>query len=319
MIRRNFLIGSAFAGLALTHSAARAQFGNIGGVVKGLGGTPKLPKLLSGPEPVSTGIKDAVFGDPSRDGWKTPARAGDLAALERTATGGFVLAAGYHRMAAQSYCLHAGTHGPGGGDGYLYAPLKGSARDAVTSILQNSVAKPHIAQRDIQLLLWAIVSRSKFENLNASLKAVAGELLTPKQIASLNRSALSILTSSEFQRVAGGVPEPLRSVMQAESRMRGMFSGPSLAYGDMERVAMLAGAVPRGEGSIDTPATRWSLHPDGYWVRYIPSGYSQTQVEIFVEAGSAGVGKAYDPAICVAVPGNTARQRLAQSGRVYGR
>jgi hypothetical protein len=318
VIRRNFLIGSAFAGLAL-HGAAYAQFGNIGGIVKGLGGTPKLPKLLSGPEPVSTSIKDAVYGDPSRDGWKSPARVGDLAALDRTATGGFVLAAGYHRMTAQSYCLHAGTHGPGGGDGYLYAPLKGSARDAVTSILQNSVAKPHIAQRDIQLLLWAIVARAKFENLNVNLKAVASELLTPQQMASLNRSALSVLTSSEFQRLAGGVPEPLRSVMQAESRMRGMFSGPSLAYADMESVAMLAGAVPRGEGSIDTPAVRWSHHPDGYWVRYIPSGYSQTNVEIFVEAGSGAVGMTYDPAICVAVPGNTARQRLAQSGRVYGR
>lgn len=318
MIRRNFLTGSVAAGLLATHGPVRAQFGDLGGLVKGLG-TPKLPKIFSGPEPVSTNIKDAIYGDASRDTWKAPARAGDMAALQRSPLGGFVLAAGYHRMTAQSYCLHAGTHGPGGGEGYLYAPLKGSARDAVTSILQNSVAKPEIAQHDIQLLLWAIVSRAKFENLNAELKLVATQLLTPKQIASLNRSALSILTSSEFQRLAGGVPEPLRSVMEAESRMRSMFSGPSLAYQDMERVAMLAGAVPRGAGSIDTPATRWSHHPDDYWVRYIPSGYSQTQVEIFVEAGSAGLGRTYDPAICVAVPGNTARQRLAQSGRVYRR
>lgn len=318
MIRRNFLAGSVFAGFLATHGVARAQFGDLGNVVKGLG-TPKLPKVFSGPEPVSTNIKDAVYGDPSRDGWKAPARAGNLTALQRSPLGGFVLAAGYHKMTAQSYCLHAGTHGPGGGDGYLYAPLKGSARDAVTSILQNSVAKPQIAQHDIQLLLWAIVARSKFENLNGDLKLVASQLLTAKQIASLNRSALSIVTSSEFQRLTGGVPEPLRTVMEAESRMRNMFSGPSLAYQDMERVAMLAGAAPRGAGSIDTPSSRWSRHPDGYWVRYIPSGYSQTQVEIFVEAASAAIGKTYDPAVCVAVPGNTARQRLAQSGRVYGR
>ena len=316
MNRRNFLTGSVFAGLVLVHGAAHAQFGDLGKVVKGLG-VPKLPKLLGGSDPVSTSIKDAVFGDPAKDSWKPPSRAGNLSALARTATGGFVLAAGYHRMTAQSYCLHAGTHGPGGGDGYLYGPLKGSAREAVASILQNSVAKPGIEQRKIQLLLWAIVSRSRFEDLNGDLKLVAGELLTPKQIASLNRSALSVLTSSEFQRVAGGVPEPLRSVLEAESRMRSMFSGPSLAYQDMERVAMLAGAVPVGPGSVDVPATRWSHHPDGYWVRYIPSGYSQTAVEIWVEPGSAAIGKAYDPAECVAVPGNTARQRLAQSAREY--
>ncbi|MDO9363338.1 MAG: hypothetical protein Q7T60_10455 [Sphingopyxis sp.] len=316
MKRRNFLAGATLAGLVFADTAAQAQFGELGGLVKGIG-APKLPKILGGAEPVSTNIKDAVFGDPSKDSWKPPARAGNLTALARSPLGGFVLAAGYHRMTAQSYCLHAGTHGPGGGDGYLYGPLKGSARDAVASILQNSVAKPAIAQRDIQLLLWAIVSRSKIEDLNGDLKLIASQLLTPKQMASLNRSALSVLTSSEFQRVAGGVPEPLRSVMAAESRMRGMFSGPALAYQDMERVAVLAGAAPRGPGSVDTPTTRWSLHPDGYWVRYIPSGYSQTQVEIWVEPKSAAEGKVYDPALHIAVPGNTSRQRLAQSGREY--
>jgi hypothetical protein len=318
MNRRNFLTGTGLAGLALYHSAAQAQFGGLGELVKGLG-VPKLPNFFKGPEPVSTSIKDAVFGDPSKDRWTPSARVGNLTALRRTETGGFVLTAGYHRMAAQSYCLHAGTHGPGGGEGDLYAPLKGSARDAVASILQNSVAKPEIEQHDIQLLLWAIVSRSKFEDLNSEMKLVASQLLTPRQIASLNRNALSVLTSSEFQRLTGGLPGPVRSAMEAESRMRSMFSGPALAYRDMESVAMLAGAVPRGDGSVDTPATRWSRHPDGYWVRYTPSGYSRCVVEIWVEAGSPAVGKAYEPSEHVAAPGNTARQRLALSGREQSR
>lgn len=314
MNRRHFLTGTGLAGLALYHSAAQAQLGGLGTITKSIG-SPRLPNVFKGPEPVSTGIRDAIFGDPSKDRWTPSPRAGNLLALSRAETGGFVLTAGYHRMTAQSYCLHAGTHGPGGGDGYLYAPLKGSARDAVTAILQNSVAKPEIEQRNIQLLLWAIVSRSKFEDLNSELKLVASQLLTPKQIASLNRNALSVLTSSEFQRLTGGLPGPVRTVMEAESRMRGMFAGPALAYRDMESVAMLTGAVPRGEGSIDTPATRWSRHPDGYWVRYTPSGYSRCAVEIWVEPASNAVGKTYDPAEHVAVPGNTARQRIALSGR----
>lgn len=49
-----------------------------------------------------------------------------------------MLQAGYYVFTDQSYCLHAGTHGPGGGDGYLYAPPKGPAEDAVMSILHNS-------------------------------------------------------------------------------------------------------------------------------------------------------------------------------------
>jgi hypothetical protein len=63
------------------------------------------------------------------------------------------------------------------------------------------------------------------------------------------------------------------------------------------------------------PSGRWSMHPDGYFVRYLPSGYSSTRVEIWVPQGSPAVGKEYDPAAHIAVPGNTARQRLIQSGR----
>lgn len=33
--------------------------------------------------------------------------------------------------------------------------------------------------------------------------------------------------------------------------------------------------------------------------------------------GSKGVGKVYDPGTAIAVPVNTSRQRLAQSGRDY--
>jgi hypothetical protein len=50
--------------------------------------------------------------------------------LQRTPNGGFVVQYGYYTLQTQSYCLKAGTHGPGGGDGYLYAPPKGPAEDA---------------------------------------------------------------------------------------------------------------------------------------------------------------------------------------------
>lgn len=314
MDRRKFLIGTSAAGALLWHGSAHAQFGGLGNVVRGLG-APKLPKFFSGPQPVSTNIKDAVYGEPASDGLRPGTRVASLSSLQRTDYGGFVLAAGSYQLSSQSYCLHAGTHGPGGGDAYLYGPLKGSAQDAIATILRNSVAKPEISQSDIQLLLWAIISRSKFEDLNGQLKAVASQLLSPKQITSLNRSALSILTSSEFQRLTGGMPGPLRSIVEAESRMRSMFSGPALAFQDMERVAMLAGAVPLGEGSLDVPAIRWSRHPDGYLVRYTPRGYSNTLIEIHVEPGSSAVGKIYDPAVQVAIPCNTSRQRIGLSGR----
>lgn len=310
----------AVGGAGVVATAAQAQFGGLGNVVRALPvKPPALPNVLSGPQPVSTNIKDAVWGDPAKDGFAPPLGVQPLTGLARSATGGFVLKPGFYEMLAQSYCLHAGTYGPGGGDGYLFAPVKGSAKDAVETILRNSNAHPEIAQHDIQLLLWAIVAKAKFENLDNRLKLVAAQLLSKKQLASLNRSALSVLTSSELSAVTGGLPGPLRTVVEAESRMRSMMSLPGSSYADIERVAVLGGVAPRGEGSVDTPASRWSAHPDGYWVRYKPNGYSNTLVQVWVPQGSAAVGKSYEPWAAIAVPGNTARQRLAQSARVYAR
>jgi hypothetical protein len=310
--RRKLLLGSLAAPFIWGPSTAKA-LPSLGGLK--LPQMPGLGSLTEGKLPISTNIKDAIYGDSAKDNFR-PGRVAALSTLPRDPNGGFVLAAGYYQMTAQSYCLHAGTHGPGGGDGYLYAPVKGAATEAVIAILQNSLAHLDIAQHDIQMLLWAIVSRAKFEDLNNQLKIVAGRLLTQKQLAALNRNALSVLTSPAMSRAMGGAPPFLRQVFQAEADMRRLVSAPSLAYADMERVAVLAGAAPLGEGSVETPSGRWSLHPDGYWVRYIPSGYSTTLVQIWVATGSAAIGRVCDLATHIAVPGNTSRQRLAQSARI---
>jgi len=238
-----------------------------------------------------------------------------LMTLQRTPNGGFVLTPGYYQMQTQSYCLHAGTHGPGGGDGYLYAPPKGSADEAVMTVLRNSVNRPEIPQQQIQSLLWAIVARAKFEDLSTELKGVASRLLTPRQLASLNRGALDMIPGPAMDAAMSRVPGPVRQALQAEAQLRQMLTSPGTSFAQLERVAVLSGHAPLGEGSRAVPSGRWSLHPDGYYVRYIPSGYSSTRVEVWVPQGSPAVGKEYDPAAHIAVPGNTARQRLIQSGR----
>jgi hypothetical protein len=299
--------------LTLCAAPAFAQFGGLGGVTDKL--KKKTPNLLGGKPPITTSLDDATWGDASKDGFTPREDARSLMVLQRTPNGGFVLQFGYYHMQTQSYCLKAGTHGPGGGDGYLYAPPKGPAEDPVMTIVRNSVQHPEIQQHDIQVLLWAIIARAKFEDLQPDMKATAARLLTPRQLASLNRSALDALSGNALTDALGGVPEPLRQIAQAEAQLRQMMTTPGASFAEMERVAVLSGAAPVGEGSRNVPSGRWSLHPDGYYVRYLPSGYSSTRVEIWVPQGSPAAGKEYDPATHIAVPGNTARQRLIQSGR----
>jgi hypothetical protein len=187
--------------------------------------------------------------------------------------------------------------------------------DIIMSIVRNSVNNPEVHQHDIQVLLWSIIARAKYENLENKIKLVAGQLLTAKQLASINRTGLDILPAAVQRKAIEEAPSPIRAVLEAEAQLRQMLSTPGTTYAEMERVAVLSGMAPLGEGSRAVPSGRWSLHPDGYYVRYLPYGYTNTVVQIWVPQGSEAAGKEYDPATHIAVPGNTARQRLIQSGR----
>ena len=185
------------------------------------------------------------------------------------------------------------------------------------TIVRNSVQHPEIHQHDIQTLLWAIIARAKFEDLSTQHKAVASRLLTPRQLAGLNRSALDLVPGPALDRAMASMPPLVRQVVEAEAKLRQMLINPATSFQQLEAVAVLSGAVGMGAGSREVPSGRWSMHPDGYYVRYIPSGYSSTRVEVWVPQGSPAVGKEFDPATHIAVPGNTARQRLVQSGRMH--
>jgi len=315
MTRRIFAGGFLAFG-AMGASAARAQdFGGILGRATDLLGDLGVNDWLEGEAPISTQLADAVWGNPGLDGMTPPIAPAHLGNLARTDNGGFILESGYWQYSTQSYCLHAGTHGPGGGDGYLYAPIRGSQEEAVRDILRNSVSRPDIEQRDIQVLIWAILARTKFEDLRPRLQGVAAALLTQEQLARLNRSAMDLVPRRSMGRVLGELPGPLRSVFRAEADLRRRLTSGSSSYRQLEEIAVLSGDAPLGAGSRAVARGRWSDHPDGYRIRYLPSGYSQTQTEIWVEENSAGIGAEYDPSLHVAVPGNTSRQRLAQSGR----
>ncbi|QUL38537.1 hypothetical protein [Erythrobacter sp. JK5] len=305
---------TALVAIGLSLSFAPQSHAQLRGLVRELAPELKLPDLMKGKPPVSTSIQDAVYEDPNRDGFD-PGPANAMSNLPLDDSNRFVLAPGYYTMTAQSYCLKAGTYGPTSGDAYLYAPLMGSQEKAVEAILRNSVDHPDIDQRDIQVLLWAIIARAKFEDLNSRAKLAATRLLTSRQLASLNRNAIDVLTNRQVQSLVGGVPQPVAAVLRAEADMRRMLS-TGASYGELERVAVLAGMAPLGEGSrTNVPSERWSRHPDGYWVRYDASGYSRTMVELYVPEDASGVK--YDPAVSVAVPTNTSKQRLGQSARFH--
>jgi len=318
---RSFGIIASLALLAFALGCAAASSGNLGGIGGAVGSrvggvaSRMTGDALSGDPPITTSLPDAVWSVDSLDNFTPRDAKRPMTQLARTPNGGFVLQPGYYEMHTQSYCLKAGTHGPGDGDGYIYAPTRGPAEDQVMTILRSSVQHPEIAQHDIQTLLWAIIARTKVEDMSNEHRALAARLLSPAQIAQLNRTALDLVPGPALDAAINRMPPLVQQAFRAEAQLRQMLTTGQATYEQLERAAVLAGAAPVGEGSRAVPSGRWSLHPDGYYVRYIPQGYSYTVTQIWVPQGSPAVGKEYDPATHIAVPGNTARQRLVQSGR----
>jgi hypothetical protein len=287
--------------------------------IPGLGG-PKLPDVglesvfKKGPA-ITTNLKDAKWEVTDKDSFNPQTTS--FKSLDRGPKGGFIVKEGAFGAEVQSYCLHAGTHGPGKGEAYLYAPPKGPYEKAVIAVVENSVSKPEIAQRDIQQLLWAMMARTKFTDLSSNLQNVASQLLTKKQIADINGGAMGFITDELMERGLIKQPPLVRQVLEAENNLRRALTMPNTTFADLERIAVLTGDIPLGPGSKNSPRGRWSQHPDGYFVRYMPSGYYRTRLEIYVPKDSPMIGKEFNPATQIAVPADTARQRLLQSARFY--
>lgn len=278
---------------------------------KVLGDKSPVSAILKKPSPITTNFDDDVdmkgnlsetFGDEEK---YIP-----LYKMKKNADGGFDLCPGYYEMTNQSYCLKAGTHGPSQGDGYMFAPTKGKMDDIVNAILENHEKnRPEIPQRDVQVLLWSIIARAKFTSLSGRLKVVAAALLTPDQIVKLNGGYIETIGGEALKRGLVDVPAPVQKVLEAENNIRNLVANGIDDYNQFEQFAILAGMAETDRA--DVKRGMWTLHPDGYYIRYYPSGYSRTKVQIYVPDNKGTI--TYNAVGTIACPANTGAQRLAQT------
>ncbi len=299
MNNRNTRIAALLA-LAAALPIAYSQLPNIRR--PSLPAIPGLDRLIKEDPPITTSLADAITEISYLDGYQ-PRDVVRMTVLPRNEVGSFRAFPGHFTYEAQSYCLHAGTHGPGGGEGYLYAPLKGPREKVIRSILRESVDHPEIEQQKVQSLVWAILARTKPSKLSPELRNTASQLVSEKDLASLEGSGWDFLKEQSSGSLFGSLPGPLRQIMEAENRLRSMFYSANAPFAELERVAVLTGEYKRQKGDRDIPRGRWSYHPEGYFVRYIPHGYSHTTEYVYfperftVESdGNGGVASIADPA-----------------------
>lgn len=207
----------------------------------------------------------------------------DMKQLARTGNGSFVLQPGLWEGTFESYCLRTATWAPGAGDGYLWAPLRGSRAGAIATILRTSVRHPNIPQGDIQMLLWAILSKTSVHDMPPALQAAARALLPAAEINAINVSGIQAMEIADRTRLFRGVTGPIKQALEIESDLRYQFSRANASFEEIERIAVLSGAPPpQNRNAIKRG--QWSPHPGGYFVRYFPDSYANLKVQVLKPA-----------------------------------
>lgn len=242
---------------------------------------PSIDDLLNR-EPLTTSLADAVTEVAFLDRFD-PQKGSPLLELPMGLDEGVTLVPGLWDAHVQSYCLKAGTFGPSRGDGYVWAPFKGPKADVINAILTKSALHPTLNQHDIQILLWGIIARTRVSQMPEGARRAAQTLLTDAQIASIDGTALDVIPDEWIRKITGPLDSVVRRAMEAENRLRQAFANPgAAAYDELERIAVLNGAPPMSERGREVHAGRWSFHPNGYFIRFLPTSYTNMQLQIYV-------------------------------------
>ena len=223
-----------------------------------------------------------------------------LMELPKSEDGGFVLSPGYYEADFKSYCLQPGTPDPSARDAYLQAPLTGYRKDIIESILRNSQEKTYLEQKNIQLLLWSVVSGSNFNKLSPSVKSTANELLSPKQSFELKGGVMGVVKTLSVAFPSGN------------NNLTKLFEIGTGSYEAFERIAVLR--QPSEIRRPDLKRDQWYKQVEGYYVRYLPSSYQRVSIQVYVPEGivdtTAGKYIIFDPVSLLAIPANSNAQRL---------
>ncbi|MBI3720805.1 MAG: hypothetical protein HY252_19665 [Sphingobacteriales bacterium] len=232
--------------------------------------------------------------------------AASLVDLPVTQDGAIILSPGFYEADFKSYCLQPGTPDPSPRDAYGQQVLNTYHKDIVETALRQSLTRTDLEQKNIQLLLWSIVSGSKYDQLSPQVQQTARQLLTRKQIFELRGGVTGMI-----KRMTNYIPNNSGDM----AAIKGLFEKGANSYEAFEKIAV------RHEPSIitdpDYRRDQWNWQPGGYFLRYYPASYKQLKVQVYVpdavtgaSANATGKYLLFDPVLLMAAPANSNAQHL---------
>jgi hypothetical protein len=266
------------------------------------------PAPVASVQPLTTALSDAIHPDtlpPS----VSPKVFKSLLKLDRADDGAFVLKRGFYQATVESFYFENSNDGSAKVGAFFPAPLLGARAGVLGAVLKQSELHPELRQQDIEQLLLAIYAGTDLEKMPQPVQQtalillprdVARQLKATVQAQSVEQNVMDVLNT----RVRGAVgikPAPQPAHVAPVS--------PSPATSD-------DGDSDGGDTS-DLPAVRgtWAQMPGGFYVRYLPEGWSRTRIEIMVP--DAALAKAdpkhpltFDPTQYLAILSQAPAQRL---------
>jgi len=226
----------------------------------------------------------------------TPA---SLMDLPQSQDGGFVLSPGFYEAEFKTFCLQPGTPDPRPHDAYLQGPVTGYRKEIVETALLNSKKYPKMEQRNMQLLLWSVVSGSNYNKLSSAVQADAAKLLTPKQIFELKGGVVGVIRTVSSST----------GILKGSSDMQRLFETGISSYESFEKMAVLR--KPSQVRKTGVKADKWYKQTENYYVRYFPVSYQKVRIQVYVpENIDTTEYVVFDPTGQQAMPAFTNAQRL---------
>jgi len=187
----------------------------------------------------------------------------------------------------------------------LQCPVTGYRSDIVQTVLLNSKEKKDIDQKNIQLLLWSIVSGSNFNSLSYAVQNDAAKLLTQKQIFELKGGVLGVIKNVSYST----------GLLNANNDIKKLFETSVHSYEAYERIAVRSeqSKIIRKGVKYD----QWYKQKENYYVRYFPESYKKVKIQVYVPTDILDADNklnneyvVFDPTGQQAIPAFTNAQRL---------
>lgn len=237
------------------------------------------------PAPLTSGLENAVSGigiavlDLAEIGFTS------AATLPREPDGVLALGPGAWELVSESVSLLPGATAPIQAEGFVLAPMIGPRADLLRAVLSRAYGTPDITLDDVQTVVWAIMARARISSLAPAFRRSAERLLTEAERTSLDGRALGPLPDDLRDEVSTKLPTSLASLVFAESALRVALANPDATFADLATIAVTSGEPESIMGDKDLLVERWSYHPDGYFVRVLPTHYRTTAIQVVVPTG----------------------------------